>query len=480
MVAPLTSLLRHKARWLWTVKEQVAFEHVKECLCTAPVLAHPDWGKPFEVISDASLLGTGAVLLQEGRPVAFTSKKFDETESWYITTEQEHLGVIRALQEWRCYLEGSESTLITDHNSLIWLQTQPMLSRKQARWMELMSRFHYKWEYWPGRINVADPISRNPSLSLAQIFIAAVTTRGQTATRTPNVVPGRADLSRSGPKPGRSGRPRGRPRGSKSGTPVPPMRTDILTRVAQGYITDPWFAVPTNTSALTMHADGWYRNQAGQVMVPNNVKLKNDVIRELHSTPYSGHVGITKTFENVSRLFIWLGMRADIIDHVECCIGCQRNKPYHLQPAGLLQSLQIPVEPWSSVSMDFITQLPQAEIGYDSIAVFVCRLTKMAHFVPTYTTLTAIELAYLFLREVIKLHGVPKEFISDRDSKFTSKLWRAVCDKLGTTQGLSTSFHPQTDGQTERVNRVLEEMLRHYVSPDHTDWHEHLAMAEFA
>ena len=110
-------------------------------------------------------------------------------------------------------------------------------------------------------------------------------------------------------------------------------------------------------------------------MVPNNVKLKNDVIKELHSTPYSGHVGITKTYENVSRLFFWPGMRTDIIDHVECCIGCQRNKPSHLKPGGLLQPLQIPAEPWCSVSMDFITQLPKAEIGYDSIEVFVSRLT---------------------------------------------------------------------------------------------------------
>ena len=227
-----------------------------------------------------------------------------------------------------------------------------------------------------------------------------------------------------------------------------------------------------------MQADGLYRNSQDQVMIPDNSKIKNKIITELHATPYGGHGGITKTYENVSRLFFWPSMRKDVIQYVHYCAECQRNKPSNQKPASLLQQLQIPEKPWDSVSMDFITQLPVTPVGYDAIAVFVCRLTKMAHFVPCYTTITALELAFLFLREVVKLHGVPKEFISDRDSKFTSHFWKAVCEKLGTKQGLSTSFHPQTDGQTERTNRVLE--LRHYVNPSHTYWHEHLPVAEFA
>ena len=103
-----------------------------------------------------------------------------------------------------------------------------------------------------------------------------------------------------------------------------------------------------------------------------------------------------------------------------CCFECQRNKTSNQKPAGLLQPLPTPTEPWASVSMDFITQLPATVSGYDAIVVFVCRLTKMAHFVPTYTTLTAEELAYLYIAHIVKLHGLPKEIISDRDSKFTS------------------------------------------------------------
>lgn len=228
-----------------------------------------------------------------------------------------------------------------------------------------------------------------------------------------------------------------------------------------------------------MRPDGLYENAQGQIMVPNIQKLRHGVITEPHATPHGGHVGITKTYELVSRIFCWPTMK-DNIEFVGCCYECQRNKPSNQKPSGLLQNLQIPDAPWSSVSMDFIVQLPKSKAGLNAIAVFVDRLTKMAHFVPTVTTITATDLADLYVKEIIRLHGIPKEIISDRDSKFTSHFWKAVCEKLGTRQGLSTSFHPQTDGQTERVNRVLEEMLRHYICPDHSDWNEHLAMAEFA
>jgi len=142
-----------------------AFQEIKKLLVTAPVLAIPDLNKPFQVHTDASVVGTGGVLMQEGRVVSYTSPKFAPAEFNYGTPEQELLGLVRALQVWRCYLEGAPNCeLITDHHPLIHLQTQSNLSRRQARWMEFLSRFPFVSKYAKGSTSVADPVSRNPLL----------------------------------------------------------------------------------------------------------------------------------------------------------------------------------------------------------------------------------------------------------------------------------------------------------------------------
>ena len=146
---------------------------------------------------------------------------------------------------------------------------------------------------------------------------------------------------------------------------------------------------------------------------------------------------------------------------------------------GLLQPLPIPERPWSSVSLDFITDLPRTNAGFDAILVVVDRLTKMAHFIPTVTTVDAPGTAELMLREVVRLHGLPQTLVSDRDPRFVSLFWETLFKLMGTKLALSTPYHPQTDGQTERMNRTLEEMLRAYVNGAGDDWDRKLGMAEF-
>lgn len=172
-------------------------------------------------------------------------------------------------------------------------------------------------------------------------------------------------------------------------------------------------------------------------------------------------------------------MDADIKEYVSTCASCQRNKG-NRHAKGLLQPLSIPNRAWESMGMDLITQLPRTERGHDAIVVFIDRLTKMVHLVPTVTAVGAEEFARLFVRNVWRLHGVPKEIVSDRDPRFTSAFWREVCRLLGTKQSMSTAFHPQSNGQTERTNSTLEAMLRHYVSREQGDWDEFLDCAEFA
>ena len=157
-------------------------------------------------------------------------------------------------------------------------------------------------------------------------------------------------------------------------------------------------------------------------------------------------------------------MGKDVYKYVTTCDSCQRNKPSNQQPAGLLQPLDTPTKRWEQITMDFIVQLPVTRKGSDAIVVFVDRLTKKAIFCATNTAITAPEVAKIFFNNVFRYHGLPKIIISDRDAKFTSNFWKTLFQQLGTKLSMSTAFHPLTDGQTERMNRTLEEMLRVYLT----------------
>jgi transposase InsO family protein len=440
LVAPLTALTGDTRQWQWTPQCQAAFEGVKHALTNAPVLILPDTSKPYEIWSDASIYGTGAVLLQDGYAVAYTSRKFTPAETNYTTTEQECLGVIHALEEWRCYVDGAPVTLVTDHQPLTYLQDQArnnLHNRRQARWMETLSRFHFTWEYRPGRINVADPISR-----IWEPMVAMLT---------------RARVS-----------------------------SDLLGRIKQGYAADPMFE-PTARKQRKLVAKGltynrsvdlWYKGS--RVVVPDTDGLRELLLHEYHNSPTAGHRGISRTSEAISRHYYWPRMDAEVRRHVQKCPSCQRNKPSNTKPAGAAQSLPIPRTCWESVSIDLITQLPKTPNGHDAILVIVDRLSKMTHFAPTTSDVNALQLARMLKEHVIRLHGTPQDLVSDRGTQFTSQFWSEVWKGLGTKLKMSTAYHPQTDGQTERMNRVLEETLRHYISPTQDDWEECLPMAEFA
>ncbi|KAJ9511736.1 hypothetical protein QJQ45_022600, partial [Haematococcus lacustris] len=179
LVAPLTNLTKTHVQWCWDDSCEAAFRGVKHALSNAPVLALPDFSKQFQVICDASVTGIGAVLMQDGHPIAFESRRLIPAEVNYTTGEQELLAVVHALKTWRCYLEGVEFKVITDHNPLIYINTQPNLSRRQTRWSEYLQRFkQLTWEYRPGRINVADPLSRYPPNKTAAVLMAV--TRSKT------------------------------------------------------------------------------------------------------------------------------------------------------------------------------------------------------------------------------------------------------------------------------------------------------------
>ncbi|WVZ63251.1 hypothetical protein U9M48_012896 [Paspalum notatum var. saurae] len=221
----------------------------------------------------------------------------------------------------------------------------------------------------------------------------------------------------------------------------------------------------------------WYKNR---ICVPNVDNIRKLILSEAHDTAYSIHPGSTKMYYDLKERFWWPGMKRPVAEYVAVCDTCQRVKAKHQRPAGLLQPLKVPEWKWEEITMDFVVGLPRTQKGYNSIWVVVDRLTKVAHFIPVNTTYSGARLAELYISRIVCLHGVPKKIISDRGSQFTSRFWEQLHDSLDTKLRFSTAYHPQTDGQTERTNQVLEDMLRACAIQYGTSWDKCLPYAEFS
>ena len=196
----------------------------------------------------------------------------------------------------------------------------------------------------------------------------------------------------------------------------------------------------------------------GLIYIPENNDIKLQILQQCHDSPTAGHLGQAKTLELVSRDYYWPRMRPYVNDYIRSCDVCARNKAPRHKPHGTLRPLPIPPASWSSVSMDFIVELPESN-GFNAILVCVDRLTKMAHFCPTTTNVTAEDTADLYLRHVFKHHGLPTDVVSNRGTQFVSRFSRRLYDLCKIKHNKSTAYHPQSDGQTERVNQVLEQYL---------------------
>ncbi len=472
LVSSLQILLKKTNDCVWTDECDKAFTGVKHALTHAPVLALPDSNKPFEVICDACGIGLGAVLLQDGRPIAFEGKRMSPAEQNNHVGEQELLAVVHALELWRCYLDGTEFTVVTDHSPNTFFDTKKLLSPRQARWAERLPRFQFTWEYRPGRVNVADPLSRHPTFAGMMVLNAVNADsaradngklKAATVTSMLNAATG-TDIDDSSSE--------------AENAAAADAEHVLLSDIIQGYTTDPWFADKNHTAELESWQGLYYKGDA--LVVPDIPDLEARILKELHDANYAGHCGYHRTTQLVRRMYWWPAMATQIREYVQGCFICQQNKHLQRSPAGKLMPLPIPSYPWEWVTADRITNLPKTKRGHTAILVVVDRLTKMAHFAPCKNQSTATDVAQIFTDIVFKSHGVPEALTTDRGPEFTNKLIAAMCEIVGTKHRKSTAYHPQTDGQTERMNRVLEDMLRHYVSPRQDNWDDLLAPLEFA
>ena len=218
----------------------------------------------------------------------------------------------------------------------------------------------------------------------------------------------------------------------------------------------------------------------GRVWVPKLGGNREVLLEDAHKSKYSIHPGSTKMYRDLRLNYWWPIMKLDVARYVEKCVTCLQVKAEHQRPYGSLQPLEIPEWKWEHITMDFVTKLPKTLKGHDTIWVVVDRLTKSAHFLAMRETLPMDKLAKLYVDEIISRHGVPLSIVSDRDSRFTSNFWNGLQTELGTRLKLSTAYHPQTDGQSERTIQTLEDMLRSCVIDFGGSWDSHLPLVEFA
>ena len=428
---PLSDLLKKSVSEIWDENCYRAFGELKRRLTSTPVLKFPKFKKPFEVHTDASDFAIG-LLMQEGRPVAFESKKLSDVERQWPTHEKEMWAVVHCLKLWQHYLGLEYTKVYMDNVSVRYFETQPKITPKQWRWTDVLACFNVDLIHKSGRDNVVpDALSRRQELRI--IFTG---------------------------------------------------ESSLIRKIPEGYQDDEESKKTLDTLRLGKKLEH-FRLERGVVwfkqkrMLVSKGKLRLALLKECHDGPVAGHRGVKPTLVELVKNYYWPNLRDDVEQYVKSCVTCQQNRAQFRKEAGLLRPLPIPTKCWKSVSMDFKTHLPESK-GFDSIMVVVDRVSKMAHFVATRDTATAQEVGRLYFDKVVKHHRMQKSIISDRDPKFTSRFWRALWKKLGTELKMSTAFRPQIDGQTERVNLVLQEYLRNYVNADQTDWADHISMAEFS
>jgi transposase InsO family protein len=455
IAAPLTNLTKKSVTFEWTSVQETAFTQLKEALMNTPILRNADNSLPFEVQTDASETGIGAVLQQKSEdgilPVAYMSRKLNAAEQNYSVHERELLAVVDSLREWRSYLLGHRFIVKTDHRPLQHLQTQPQLSRRQARWVIFLQEYDFDWEYVTGPSNrAADSLSR-------QNFPPVHATWDNLH-----------DIAKSVPTDD----------AIRLNTHMIVESMDV-TDLASQYSSDPEFKDSfQNPQPPFRRRDGRLYN--GNLLCLPMGELRDTVLHDHHDAVASGHRGIAKTIASISRSYYWSSLGKDVTEYVRSCDACQRAKAVRQSRSGLLRPFPPPQRKWEVISMDFVFDLPLTSHGKNGIAVVVDKLSRQAHFLALTPNFDAIDLAHLYLHEVYRHHGLPRILISDRDVRFTSLFWTSLMKRLGVRLNLSTAYHPETDGQTERTIGTFEDMIRPYVCYLQNDWDQYLDQLEFA
>ena len=433
---PLTDLLKNGVPFVWTSIAEEAFITLKNALVSAPVLALPDFSKPFMIETDACDYGIGAVLMQQGHPLAFVSKTLGPKNRALSVYEKEYLAILLAVDKWRPYLQVQQFTIKTDQRSLAHLQDQRLHTVWQQKCLTKLLGLHYRIQYKQGVANsAADALSRRPPDD-SQLFAIS----SNQPTWLVEIVDSYKHDERA---------------------------MAIMQQLAVQPASKPPYSLVNGLLR--------YKQSIWVGPVP---ELHHKIFSAFHDSPLGGHSGFPVTYKRIHALFTWNGMKKFILQQVQSCLICQKAKPERVPYPGLLSPLPIPHQTWDTVSMDFINGLSQSS-QYNCILVVIDKFSKYGHFIPLKRPFNAQKVAEVFLDNVYKLHGMPSVIISDRDPLFTSHFWKLLVARTGTQLNMSTANHPETDGQTERVNQQVECYLRCFISAQPHKWSKWLPLCEF-
>ncbi|WZZ87668.1 hypothetical protein YC2023_116247 [Brassica napus] len=458
LAQPMTRLTGKDVKFTWSEECEGCFSALKDMLTSAPVLVLPEADQPYVVYTDASITGLGCVLTQHGKVIAYASRQLRKHEGNYPTHDLEMAAVVFALKIWRSYLFGAKVQILTDHKSLKYIFTQPELNLRQRRWMEFVADYDLDITYYPGKANlVADALSRR------RVDVSAE----READDLDCMV--------------RALRLNVLTKATESLGLEAANQADLFTRIrlAQGQDENLQKVAQNDRTEYQTAKDGTILVN-GRISVPNDRSLKEEIMSEAHKSRFSVHPGATKMYQNLKKFYHWIRMKEDVAEWVAKCSTCQLIKAEHQVPSDLLQNLPIPEWKWDHITMDFVTGFPTTRNKKDAVWVVVDRLTKSAHFLAIQKTDGVDQIVRKYIDEIVRLHGVPASIVSDRDPRFTSYFWRAFQKALGTRVNMSTAYHPQTDGQSERTIQTLEDMLRACVLDWGDSWERHLPLVEFA
>ncbi|GJR91566.1 putative reverse transcriptase domain-containing protein, partial [Tanacetum coccineum] len=436
---PMTKLTQKSVKFDWGEKAEAAFQLLKQKLCSASILALPEGSENFVVYCDASHKGLGAVLMQREKVITYASRQLKVHKKNYTTHDLELGAIVFTLKMWIHYLYDTKCIVFTNYKSLQHILDQKELNMRQRSWLELLSDYDCEIRYHPWKAKVvADVWSRKERSKLLRVRALVMT------------------IGLNLPKHILSAQSKAR------------KEENFINEDLHGMINK---LEPRSDRTLCLNNRSW---------VPCFGDLRALIMHESHKSKYFIHPRSDKMYQDLRRLYWWPNMKAEIATYVSKCLTCAKVKIEYQKPSGLLVQPEILQWKWENITMDFVTKLPKTATGQDTIWVIVDRLTKSAHFLHMREDDTLEKLTRQYMKEVVSKHGVPFFIIADRDGKFTSHFWKSLNKALGTRLDMSTAYHPETDGQSERTIQTLEDMLRACVLDFRKCWDRYLPLVKFS
>lgn len=455
LAKPLYEVTHKDRKFIWGGSQEEAFQILKEKLCTAPVLAHYNPEKPTELRVDGSLLGVGAVLLQEDEerrkhPIAYASRTLSKAEKNYTITEIEGLAAVWALRYLRSLIYGKPVKVVTDHHALCWLKTLKDPIGRLARWAITLSEFDYTIEHKSGVAHKdADCVSRHPVLPPEEVeevdtFLLETTDIQEFQNKDETI------------------------RKLVKAVEHPENASIGLAKRAKNFRLE-------NGVLYRINSNNTGRNKL--LVIPK--ALVGEIMYSHHSEPLCGHLGMAKTLHKIKDRYYWDGLQKDVERFVKGCADCQARKgQQNRKPIGLLQPIPVGT-PFERIGIDLLGPFRKSRNGNTMIVVATDYATRWAETKALPNGKTG-PVAKFILENIVTRHGAPKYLLSDRGKVFQSELVNELIKKMGTTKQFTTAYHPSTNGLTERLNKTLADMLSIYTNTQQTDWDEYLGQVTFA